>query len=93
MLPTICKRVRKVTAEKIWAVAHRLYPYAERTFDPAAKYWTMEATYIGTEEEADKWFERLCCLDCEDAVSPMHECAFAVGGMRSEEIKDDDDDE
>lgn len=89
--PAIFKRARQVVAERIWEIADRLYPYEDPETSPDVRYWTMDATFIGTEAEANGWFDMLTALACCGDKNP-HDCRLAVGGMRWEPIEEGDGD-
>jgi hypothetical protein len=86
--PRHLKSARRWLANAIWAVAHRVYPYAKHEPSEDQRYYEMDATFYGTEAEADEVFDRLTSLTCEND-SPLHDCRFVVGGMRW--VKDEDD--
>lgn len=87
MQPSHLKRARQALANAVWAVAHRLYPYEDHEPSGERRYYEIDATFYGTEAEADEVFDRLTSLTCEDD-SPLHDCRFVIGGMRW--VKDDE---
>lgn len=88
------RRARQIVAQRIWHVAHWIYPYIKHEPDGVTeRFFTMEATFIGTEADADRLFDRLSSLDCGEDAHPLHDCRFAVGGMRWEPFDADEDDE
>ncbi len=83
------KQLRRWVARRVWDVGQWLFPYSAPTEDDIERaFWTMDATYIGTEKQADDWFERLCGLDCEGKHG-LHDCRFAVGGMQRSPLEEE----
>lgn len=89
-------KVRRKLGERIWDVGNWVYAYAKHESDDDTRaWWTMEATFQGTEVEADAAFDALTDMACGKSHHRMDtSCNFRVGGMRrlsDAEVNGDDE--